>query len=190
MTREQAKQNLINIGVSEPTDEQVTNYLNQINGETKREKDRADKYKAEADEIVELRKQLEEKENQTLTDIEKANKDLEKSNGRIAELEGQIKVMNLKAGLAEQGIVGEKADKLIESINNGNFDASILGEIIAERETKAKTDKEQELLDGTPDPDGSQNNGNDNSDDAFLKSIGQNMVGTSKTSDDIVSQYT
>lgn len=38
MTREQAKQNLIAIGVAEPTDEQVSNYLNQVNGETKRRK--------------------------------------------------------------------------------------------------------------------------------------------------------
>ena len=36
MTREQAKQNLISIGISEPTDEQVSNYLNQLNGETKK----------------------------------------------------------------------------------------------------------------------------------------------------------
>ena len=35
MTREQAKQNLIAIGVAEPTDEQVSNYLNQVNGETR-----------------------------------------------------------------------------------------------------------------------------------------------------------
>lgn len=38
MTREQAKQNLIAIGVAEPTDEQVSNYLNQVNGETKKRK--------------------------------------------------------------------------------------------------------------------------------------------------------
>lgn len=45
MTREQAKQNLISIGISEPTDEQVSNYLNQLNGETKKEKDKAAEYK-------------------------------------------------------------------------------------------------------------------------------------------------
>lgn len=35
MTREQAKKNLIALGVAEPTDEQVTNYLNQHNGEVR-----------------------------------------------------------------------------------------------------------------------------------------------------------
>ena len=54
MTREQAKQNLISIGVAEPTDEQVSNYLNQVNGETKKEKDKADQYKAKADNADEL----------------------------------------------------------------------------------------------------------------------------------------
>ena len=36
MTREQAKQNLISIGVAEPTDEQISSYLNQVNGETQK----------------------------------------------------------------------------------------------------------------------------------------------------------
>ena len=49
MTREQAKQNLIAIGVAEPTDEQVSNYLNQVNGETKKEKARADRHKDKHD---------------------------------------------------------------------------------------------------------------------------------------------
>ena len=49
MTREQAKQKLISFGVAEPTDEQISDLLNSINAETKKEKDRADGYKAKAD---------------------------------------------------------------------------------------------------------------------------------------------
>lgn len=33
MNREQARQNLIGFGVEEPSDEQISNYLNQIGGE-------------------------------------------------------------------------------------------------------------------------------------------------------------
>ena len=40
MTREQAKQKLISFGVAEPTDEQISDLLNSINAETKKEKDR------------------------------------------------------------------------------------------------------------------------------------------------------
>ena len=60
MTREQAKQNLISIGVAEPTDEQISSYLNQVNGETQKEKDKANQYKAKADKADELQTQLDE----------------------------------------------------------------------------------------------------------------------------------
>ena len=49
ITREQAKKNLISIGVADPTEEQITSYLNQIGSETQKEKDKADKYKEKAD---------------------------------------------------------------------------------------------------------------------------------------------
>lgn len=45
MTREQAKKNLVALGVEEPTDEQVTNYLNQHNGEVKKYQEDAEKWK-------------------------------------------------------------------------------------------------------------------------------------------------
>ena len=55
MTRTQALENLKSFGIEEPTDEQVTAYLNQIGGETKKEKDRAEAYKAQADKASELK---------------------------------------------------------------------------------------------------------------------------------------
>ena len=58
MTREDAKKNLIACGIAEPTDEQITNYLNQVNGAIKTEKDRAEKYKAESEKVTDLQKQL------------------------------------------------------------------------------------------------------------------------------------
>ena len=49
MTREQAKQKLISYGNAEPTEEQITDFLNTLGSELKKEKDRADGYKAKAD---------------------------------------------------------------------------------------------------------------------------------------------
>ena len=72
MTREQAKQNLISIGVVEPTDEQITNYLNQVSGETKKEKDKVAELKAKADKADELQTKIDELEAGNLTEIEKA----------------------------------------------------------------------------------------------------------------------
>lgn len=188
MNRDQARQNLITIGVAEPTDEQITNYLNQLQGETKREKDRADKYKSEAEEVIELRKQLESKNNENLSEVEKLQKEIENLK---ADNEKQIqanKNMALRAGLAKQGIVDDDAEKLIESINSGDFDTDILGKIIADREAKAVSQKEKDLLDETPNPDGN-NNGNDNQSDPVISSIAKNLAKTSKESEDIISAY-
>ena len=96
MTREQAKQNLIAIGVAEPTDEQVSNYLNQVNGETKKEKDRADGYKAKADTADDLQKQLDELQAGNLTELEKANKALDTANKQIAELQKNNAIRDLR----------------------------------------------------------------------------------------------
>ena len=49
MTRAEAKQQLISLGIAEPTEEQITNLLNSVNAETQKEKQRADALKADAD---------------------------------------------------------------------------------------------------------------------------------------------
>ena len=102
MTREQAKQNLIAIGVAEPTDEQVSNYLNQVNGETKKEKDRADGYKAKADTADDLQKQLDELQAGNLTELEKANKALDAANQQIAELQKNNAIRDLLEKIMER----------------------------------------------------------------------------------------
>lgn len=152
MTREQAKKNLIVFGIEEPSEEQVTNYLNQIGAETKKEKDRADGYKANADKAAELQAELDRINEQNLSDIEKANKATETANNRVAELEKQVKSMQTKASLAELGIIGEQAEKLINS--DGAVDFAVLGQIISDRETKAAAKKEEDLLDKTHNPGG------------------------------------
>lgn len=154
MTREQAKANLQSMGIAEPTDEQVSSYLNQLNGEVSRERKKAEQYKADATKAQELQAQLDELNNANLTEIEKANKATEDANTRVADLEKQIKTMTLKTSLAEQGIVGENADKIIEGMASGNFDAGILGQIITEREKSAVANFEKEKLKSTPNPEG------------------------------------
>ena len=69
------------------TDEQVTNLLNQTNAEVVKEKTKAEQYKVKADKTDELQKKLDDLESGSLTEIEQANKNLEKANARIAELE-------------------------------------------------------------------------------------------------------
>lgn len=160
MNREQARENLQSLGIEEPTDDQITSYLNTVHGESKKEKDRADAFKAQADKANELKQKLDELNNANLTEVEKANKATEDANKQIAELNKKIANMELKAQLAEKGIVGEDADNLITA--DGKLDIETLGKIISDREKASASAKEQELLNSTPSPKG---NGNDGADD-------------------------
>lgn len=195
MTREQAQKNLELLGLTDVTAEMITNYLNQVNGETKKEKARADQYKADAELKAQLQAQIDELENKNLTDIEKANKATEIANNKAAELEVQLKTMQLKSSLAENGIIGEDADTLLKSITEGNFDAQILGKIISEKIETANADLQKKLLENTPGPDGGNGdgkNGNNDKTSAELvaESIGKKLSGGSgKTTEDIISNY-
>ena len=149
MNRAQAMENWKSFGIEEPTDEQITAYLNQVHGESNKEKARADALKAQADKADELKKQLDEMNNANLSDIEKANKDRDDALGQIEALNKKIADMELKAQLAEKGIVGEDAENLIK---DGKLDIETLGKIISEREIASASAKEQELLKNTPNP--------------------------------------
>lgn len=193
MTRLQVKDFLINsLGIEEPTDEQISNYLNNMNGEIKKEKDRAEQYKKESERVVELQKQLDELNNANLSDIEKANKLTDEANQKIATLEKQIATMNTKNSLLANGIKDDEADKIIESLNSGSFDASILGAIIQDRTKSAIADFEKKALEGTPNP---QGNGGANppetkSDaDKLAEDYVKSQSDTTKVSADIVNAY-
>ena len=153
MTREQAKQNLISFGIAEPTDEQITNYLNQVGAETKKERERADGFKAKADQADDYKKQLEDLQNQGLSEAEKAAKELKDAQDRIAELEKERRLSAQKnAAMEKFKVTAEQASQIVK--DDGSFDFDVLGQIIADKETSAAAAKEQELLKGTPNPGG------------------------------------
>lgn len=164
MTREQARKNLVAIGIAEPSDEQITNYLNQLQGETRIERERADKLKDDASKAAELQKQIDEINNQNMSDLEKANKDRDDALKSVNELKKQLQQMQTMASLAEQGITGDNAKNLIK--DDGTIDFVTLGKIISERETKAAADKEAELLKQTPNPGGNKGSDDDGKTDA------------------------
>jgi hypothetical protein len=154
MTREQAKTFLTTLGIEEPTDEQVTNYLNSVNSETKKEKDRADKLKLDADKAAQLQKQIDEINNQNLSEVEKANKATEDAMAQVAALQKRIDRAEQLKALAEKGIKGEQAEKLISE--DGKLDYEVLGQIISDRENAAKVAKEQEIANNQGNPGGGE----------------------------------
>lgn len=190
MTREQAKQNLIAIGVAEPTDEQVSNYLNQVNGETKKEKDKADQYKAKADNADELQKKLDELEAGNLTELEKANKALDTANQQIAELQKKNAIRDLREkAMTDFKVTAEQAKTIVKE--DGSFDTAELGKIMSEKETAAAQAKEQEIANNTTNPGGGTAGGNKGKTEAekTAESIGKALAGTNETAKSIVDSY-
>ena len=141
MTREQAKQNLIGFGIAEPTDEQITNYLNQIGAETKSYKDKLASVGGKDDRIAELEKELEKLNKQNMTELELERAEKDKALSSVANLEKQIEQMITKTELAKLGITGEVADSLVSG--NGKLDFNTLGQIISDREKTAISEYEK-----------------------------------------------
>ena len=187
MTREQAKQNLIAIGIAEPTEEQINNYLNQVNGETKKEKDKAAQYKAKADKADELQGKLDELEAGNLTEIEQANKNLEKANNRIAELEKAQAIATQRSNVASKfNVTAEQAAQIVK--DDGSFDYDVLGEIISEKETAAAQAKEQEIANNSTNP-GGGNAGGNNDEKTSAEKIASKLFSGKKQENDILSHY-
>ena len=177
MTREQAKQNLISIGVAEPTDEQVSNYLNQVNGETKKEKDRADGYKAKADKADELQTQLDELQAGNMTELEKANKALETANQQIAKLQKDNAVRDLREqAMSDFGITAEQVKTVVKE--DGSFDTTSLGKIISDMKANAIAEYEKNALNSTPNPNNGGNNNEPDSKPADVANAEQISFGT------------
>lgn len=190
MTREQAKQNLIAIGVAEPTDEQVSNYLNQVNGETKKEKDRADGYKAKADTADGLQKQLDELQAGNLTELEKANKALDTANQQIAELQKNNAIRDLREkAMTDFKVTAEQTKAIVKE--DGSFDTAELGKIMSEKETAAAQAKEQEIANGSTNPGGGTAGGNkagaDNKTNA--EKIAESLISNAPKNNDVLSHY-
>lgn len=189
MNRDEAKKALIGLGIAEPDETQVTNFLNQINGATKTERDRAEKYRTEADKVAELQKQLDEMNSKGLSDVERANKATEDALKKVAELEKNIKTMQTQKQLAELGITGETAEKFISA--DGTVDFSVLGQILSDTKANAKAEREAELAGKAGNPGGS-NGGSEpekTADVQYAESYGKRMAESSKATNDALASY-
>ena len=190
MTREQAKQNLISIGVEDPTDEQITNYLNQVNGETQKEKDKAAEYKEKADKADEYKAKIDELEAGNLTEVEKANKALELANEQIAKMQKENSIRDLREkSMTDFKITAEQAKTVVK--DDGSFDTAALGKIMSEKETAAAQAKEQEIAGKQDIPGGGSAGGGKDKTEAekTAEAIGKTLAGTNEAAKAIVDGY-
>lgn len=197
MTREQAKSQLIALGIENPTDKQISDLLDSVTAETKKEKDKADKLKEQADKAAELQKQLDEINEKGLSDLEKANKTNEALQNQIKELQNNSFKSEAKAILGKSGLDDADVDALIPGMVAGldkveDVQAranAYVGAISKVRENAIK-EKEKKDLDGTGTPGGNQG-GDENKTDAakYAETLVKSNGTGSKDSADIIGKY-
>lgn len=152
LKREEVKQKLVEWGIENPTDEQISDYLATISKETKSAEDRANKFKADSDRVRDLEKQIEELNTASMTDLELSNKKAEDAEKKVAELQATVTQMKLLKSLADIGITGDDANGLFSE--DGSLNTEQLGKIIESREKAAVATYQKQTLDSTPAPDG------------------------------------
>lgn len=183
MKREEVRELMKSWGIEEPTDEQISDYLNRMQKEVKAAEDKATRYKADADRVKDLESQIEELSNANLTDLEKANKATEDALNQVANLQKTVTQMQLMKSLAEIGIVGEDADGLISE--DGSLNTEQLGKIIESREKAAVATYQKQTLDSTPAPDGKK--GEDEEEEKPYKDIVDRVAASKKAETEAVN---
>lgn len=138
---------------------------------------KVNQYKEKAEKADKLQNQLDELNNQNLTDLEKANKELEKAMKEIADLRKNNAIRDLREkAMSDFKITSDQARTVVR--DDGSFDTTILGQIIVEKERASATAKEQEIARNAGNPESGNNvNGNGTSKGAEMaQKYNQNNV--------------
>lgn len=198
VTREQATEHLKAFGVENPTDEQITTYLNNVNAEAVKEKSKAEKYKKDADKAADLQKQLDDLQSQNLTDTEKAQKENEKLLQQIAELTSNNFKSEAKAILKGAGIEDADIDALLpgmiaglEKVEDVQTRANAYISAMNKYRDNAIKEHDKEVLDETGTPGADGENGDDTKTDAekFAESMVKESASENKGANDIIGAY-
>lgn len=183
------REDLIAMGLSEENADKI---MADYGSSVQRAKAKVDEYKTKADKAEELQKQLDDIEQGKLTEVEQANKNLEKANARIAELEKAQAIATQRADAASKfNVTAEQAAQIVK--DDGSFDYDVLGKIISEKETAAAQAKEQEIAKGSTNPGGGTAGGNKDNEkteaEKAAESIGKTLSGTNQTAKSVVDSY-
>lgn len=207
MTREQAKQVLIGMGIEEPSDEQVSKYLDSVTGEVKKEKDKNASLQEKANKAADLEKELEELKQQNMTDAEKAELERQKEKAanekRISDLESALATSQREALtgkitsiFANAGMQGDAYAGAIKAFSNMNKEDALkeaqtfvdgISEVNKTTLDTAKAAWEKEILENTPNPGGGADDSNETKkSDAseYAKAYSARMNQEAKAADD------
>lgn len=192
MTREEAKQNLVALGIEDPTDAQVTNYLNQFHNNRPApapNPNPAPKPEPQPQPTPAPVPNLQPNQNpapQNDDEIEKLRK-------QIDALQKENIKKDIRAYAAEKGLTGEQAENVLAGFQD-NYDLAktaidSMSQIIADKETAAAQAKEQEIANGSINPGGGNTGGGKQDDKPEDVKNAESIVFGNKQSEQSVKDY-
>lgn len=195
MKREEAKQKLIDLGIVEPTEEQISSLLDSVTAETKAEKARADKYKEKADKADAFEKELNDLKDQNLSDDEKRQKENEQLQQKIAELtannfKSEAKAILKGAGMDDEDIEALLPGMIADTLENTQARANAYVAVMNKSKENAIKEHDKSALDDTRVPGGKKDDPDEKTEaEKFAESFGKEAGESAKASADIVSSY-
>ena len=177
------REELIAMGISEENADKI---MADYGSTVQKANAKAEQYKAKADKADELQSQLDELNNQNMTEVEKATKALESANQKIAELEKRDIIRTQRANAMEKfGLTAEQASKVVT--DDGATDYEVLGQIFADSKKSAIAEYEKQKLEGTPNPGGST--GGSGEEKTTAERLVEKFYGGQKQENNILSHY-
>lgn len=154
MTREDAKNNLIVLGIANPTEDQITSYLDQFHNQPK-PNPTPDPTPTPTPTPAPVPTP---QPNPTPEPTPGSGEDIETLKNQIEELRRENVKKDIRAYAAEKGVTGEQAEKVLagfkDDLESAKAAIDSMSEIISARETSAAQAKEKEILDKSTNPGG------------------------------------
>lgn len=185
MTREEARQNLVALGIEEPTDAQVTNYLNQFHSNRN------------TNPPAPVLNPPTPNPNPPQPGPQPApgnNDEMETLRQQIADLQRENARKDIEAYAIAKGLTGDQVKNILnafgENVDVAKQAIDSIGQIISDNRTAAAREKEQELANGATNPGGGNAGGSNGSGEkSNAEKIAERMFGGKKQSNDILSHY-
>lgn len=176
------------------TDEQIEKVMAENGKDVQAERQKAEELKKDALKVNELMEQIKDLKADKANadkDIEGKNTELDSLTKKFEQLQADIKKKDLKVSLAEKGITGENADKLIEGLSQGNLDVETLGVILTANAQSAVDAKVKELEGNALNPNGGKAGSEPEKSEAEIMAtnIGKTFASQNKASEDVLAQY-
>lgn len=169
------------------TEEQIEKVIAENGKDVQTANAKATKNNAELERLQGIEKEFNAMKDQNLSEQEKAAKQLEEANKRIAELEKAQTLATQRTNAADKfKITSEQAAHVVK--DDGSFDFEVLGKIISDKETAAAQAKEQEIANGSTNPGGGSAGGSE-SKTADVENAEKITFGNTSASEEAKNHY-